>query len=83
MIGQSFGRRKMGMEIASFGSMTCRSEDIERGMEPDECYWIANEPALNEEHDDFKWLTPGTFAELKLTGGLPEVIEAARRLIRA
>jgi 8-oxo-dGTP diphosphatase len=43
--------------------------------------WIANEPALNEEHDDFKWLVPETLSGLKLTGGLPEVIEAARRLL--
>lgn len=43
--------------------------------------WKANEPQLNEEHDDFKWVEPGRFGDLKLTGGLPEVVEAARRLI--
>ena len=43
--------------------------------------WKANEPRLNEEHDDFKWVDPGKFGDLKLTGGLPEVVEAARRLI--
>jgi ADP-ribose pyrophosphatase YjhB (NUDIX family) len=43
--------------------------------------WKANEPRLNEEHDDFKWIEPGRFGDLKLTGGLPEVVEAARRLI--
>jgi 8-oxo-dGTP diphosphatase len=43
--------------------------------------WAANEPRLNEEHDDFKWIEPGQFGDLKLTGGLPEVVEAARRLI--
>jgi ADP-ribose pyrophosphatase YjhB (NUDIX family) len=43
--------------------------------------WIANEPDLNEEHDDFKWLTPDGLSGLKLTGGLVEVIEAARRLL--
>jgi 8-oxo-dGTP diphosphatase len=45
--------------------------------------WIANEPGLNEELDDFKWLAPDAFGDLKLTGGLTEVIEAARRLIQA
>lgn len=40
--------------------------------------WIAREPVLNEEHDDFKWLQPGHFGDLKLTGGLLEVVEAAR-----
>jgi 8-oxo-dGTP diphosphatase len=46
-------------------------------------HWIANEPVLNEELDDFKWLAPDAFGDLKLTGGLTEVIEAARRLIQA
>ena len=43
--------------------------------------WAAREPVLNDEHDDFKWLMPGAFGDLKLTGGLVEVVEAARRLI--
>jgi 8-oxo-dGTP diphosphatase len=43
--------------------------------------WSAGEVRLNEEHDDFKWVVPGQFGDLKLTGGLPEVVEAARRLI--
>jgi ADP-ribose pyrophosphatase YjhB (NUDIX family) len=43
--------------------------------------WAAGEVRLNEEHDDFKWVEPGQFGDLKLTGGLPEVVEAARRLI--
>ena len=45
--------------------------------------WIAKEPVLNEGLDDFKWLSPGAFGDLKLTDGLTGVIEAARRLIRA
>ena len=43
--------------------------------------WVEGEPRLNHEHDDFKWVEPGQFGDLKLTGGLPEVVEAARRLI--
>jgi ADP-ribose pyrophosphatase YjhB (NUDIX family) len=43
--------------------------------------WIAGEPVLNEEHDDFKWLKAEELSGLKLTGGLVEVIEAARRLL--
>lgn len=43
--------------------------------------WKANDVRLNEEHDDFRWIEPGRFGDLKLTGGLPEVVEAARRLI--
>lgn len=43
--------------------------------------WAGGEPVLNEELDDFKWIAPNALGELKLTGGLVEVIEAARRLI--
>jgi ADP-ribose pyrophosphatase YjhB (NUDIX family) len=43
--------------------------------------WAGGEPVLNEELDDFKWIAPNALGELKLTGGLVEVIETARRLI--
>jgi 8-oxo-dGTP diphosphatase len=43
--------------------------------------WTAGEPVLNDEHDDFKWLAPGAFGDLKLTGGLSEVVEAAHKLV--
>jgi ADP-ribose pyrophosphatase YjhB (NUDIX family) len=45
--------------------------------------WIAKEPVLNDELDDFKWLPPDALGDLKLTGGLREVIQSARRLIGA
>lgn len=43
--------------------------------------WTAREPVLNDEHDDFKWLAPDAIGDLKVTGGLLGVIEAAQRLI--
>jgi 8-oxo-dGTP diphosphatase len=43
--------------------------------------WAAREVTLNDEHDHFKWLAPAAFGDLKLTGGLPEVVEAAQRLV--
>jgi 8-oxo-dGTP diphosphatase len=43
--------------------------------------WAGNEPVLNEEHDDFKWLRPDEFGDLKLTGGLMELVVAARGLL--
>ena len=43
--------------------------------------WAGREPVLNDEHDDYTWLKPGHFGDLKLTGGLQEVVEAARRLV--
>jgi 8-oxo-dGTP diphosphatase len=44
--------------------------------------WLANEVALNEELDDFKWLSPDALDGLTMTDGLPEIIESARRLIQ-
>ena len=32
--------------------------------------WVAKEPVLNDELDDFKWLPPDALGDLKLTGGL-------------
>ncbi|OAF13947.1 NUDIX hydrolase [Bradyrhizobium centrolobii] len=46
--------------------------------------WIAREPVLNDELDDFRWLAPDALAslgDLKLTGGLEEVIQAAQSLL--
>ena len=43
--------------------------------------WIAREPVLNEEHDDFRWLAPDALGDLKVTDGLQEVIDAAGRLM--
>jgi ADP-ribose pyrophosphatase YjhB (NUDIX family) len=43
--------------------------------------WIANDVVLNEELDAYKWLPPGEFGDLKLTGGLFEVVSAANRLL--
>jgi 8-oxo-dGTP diphosphatase len=43
--------------------------------------WTAGEPALNDEHDDFKWIDPDRLGDLSVTGGLSEVIAAAKRLV--
>jgi Uma2 family endonuclease len=34
---------EMDIDIAGFGSMTFRREDLERGLEPDDCYWVQHE----------------------------------------
>lgn len=44
--------------------------------------WISGEPVLNDELDDFRWLNPDALGDLKLTGGLQEVIQSARGLLR-
>ena len=43
--------------------------------------WSAGEPKLNEELDDFKWLAPEALGDLKITPGLPDVIQSARRVL--
>jgi Uma2 family endonuclease len=37
---------ELGIEIRSLGSRTCDREDLERGLEPDQCYYIQNEQAV-------------------------------------
>ena len=43
--------------------------------------WASREVVLNDEHDDFKWLAVEEIGGLRVTGGLQEVITAARRLV--
>jgi 8-oxo-dGTP diphosphatase len=50
-------------------------------------HWRSGEPVLNDELDDFKWLTPETvgdpqLGDLIVTDGLREVVQAAWRLVR-
>lgn len=42
---------ELDIDIAGFGNMTFRREDLERGLEPDECYWIANEALVRGRTD--------------------------------
>jgi Uma2 family endonuclease len=37
---------ELGWHMAGFGSMTFRRSTLRRGLEPDECYWIQNEPLV-------------------------------------
>jgi len=45
--------------------------------------WSAGEVALNEELDDYQWLAVDAIGEMKLTGGLMEVIRSAQRILAA
>ena len=40
--------------------------------------WVAGEPVLNEELDDFKWLDPDALGDLRVTEELSGIIESAR-----
>jgi Uma2 family endonuclease len=37
---------ELQIPIRTGGSFTFKREDLERGFEPDECYWVQNEPAV-------------------------------------
>lgn len=44
---------ELGIEVRSLGSRTCDREDLARGLEPDQCYYIQNEPVVwNKEQID-------------------------------
>ena len=41
----------LGLEIFSLGSTTWSREDLQRGIEPDECYYITNEAIIRGKLD--------------------------------
>ncbi|MBD2043388.1 Uma2 family endonuclease [Microcoleus sp. FACHB-672] len=44
---------ELDTDIYSLGSRTCKREDLERGLEPDQCYYIQNEDLVwNKEQID-------------------------------
>ncbi len=40
---------EMDIAIEGRGEVTCRREDLEKGLEPDECYFIVNQPLRTAE----------------------------------
>ena len=42
---------ELGIENHAAGSMTFKREDLDRGLEPDECYWIEHEPQMRSKED--------------------------------
>ena len=42
---------ELNIEICSLGSLTCSREDLARGLEPDQCYYIQHEFAIRELDD--------------------------------
>jgi len=45
-----------GVEIESGRDMTCDREELEKGLEPDLCYWIASQPLVCNK-DEIDWKT--------------------------
>jgi Uma2 family endonuclease len=42
---------EMNIDLASFGSMTWRREDLKKGLEADECYYIEHEPLVRGQEE--------------------------------
>jgi Uma2 family endonuclease len=42
---------ELDIGLAGYGSMTCNREDVERGFEPDECYYVAQEALMRGRHE--------------------------------
>jgi Uma2 family endonuclease len=78
---------ELGWNIGSFGSTTFKSRKHKRGLEPDQCYWIQNEPAVRgQDNLDLSQVPPPDLAieidinnssvdrmEIYATLGVPEV----------
>jgi len=42
---------EQNIEICSLGSLTCKREDLARGLEPDQCYYIQNEAIVRAKEE--------------------------------
>ncbi|MCT7952194.1 Uma2 family endonuclease [Ancylothrix sp. C2] len=60
---------ELNQEICSLGSLTCKREDLARGLEPDKCFYIKNEDLVwNKEQIDFNQDPPPDLAiEIDIT----------------
>ncbi len=62
---------ELDLDIASCGTMTCRREDLARGFEPDNCYYIEHEAQMRARNElDLSTDPPPDLAiEIDLRGG--------------
>jgi Uma2 family endonuclease len=42
---------EFNLTIRRFGDMTCDREDLQRGLEPDECFYLQNEPRIRGKEE--------------------------------
>ncbi len=72
----------VGTRYCRIGSMTCRREDLERGFEPDECYWIAHESQVrgSDRIDLSCDPPPDLLLEVELTRSFLDRLAIAARL---
>ena len=60
---------EFGREIATAGNMTFRREDLDRGLEPDDCFWIAHERQMRtrQEWDPTRDPPPDLILEIEIS----------------
>jgi Uma2 family endonuclease len=60
---------ELDLEIRSLGSLTCSREDLAKGLEPDQCYYIQNEAVVRgiEQIDLTKLPPPDLAVEIDIT----------------
>lgn len=73
---------EMAIDIAGFGSMTCRRQDLAHGFEPDECYWIEHEPQVRgRDHIDLtRDPPPDLMLEVEISRSFVDRLALAARL---
>jgi Uma2 family endonuclease len=60
---------ELDIDVHGGGSMTFQREDLERGLEPDECYWIGNETRMRgkQEYDQQNDPPPDLVLEVEIS----------------
>lgn len=73
---------ELGLEVRSLGSRTYNREDLASGLEPDQCYYIQNEPVVRGvEQIDLNRLPPPDLAvEIDITSSSLDRFEIYKRL---
>ncbi|HEY7158151.1 MAG TPA: Uma2 family endonuclease [Gemmataceae bacterium] len=73
---------EMDIDVLCGGSLTCRREDLDRGFEPDECYWIAQEAQMRgrEAIDLTRDPPPDLLLEVEISRSFLDRLAIAARL---
>ena len=68
---------ELNVDICSLGSLTCKRQDLARGLEPDKCYYIQNEDVVwNKEQIDLNEDPPPDLAiEIDITSSSIDRLE--------
>jgi Uma2 family endonuclease len=68
---------ELNVDICSLGSLTCKRQDLARGLEPDKCYYIQNEDIVwNKEQIDLNEDPPPDLAiEIDITSSSIDHLE--------